>query len=185
MTQEYIDECKAEMGRHIEGFRRDLAKVRTGRASVTLFDSIRVDYYGTPTPLQQMATLSVPEPRLIVITPWDKSRIKAIERAIMESDLGVNPNNDGKVIRIALPELTGERRKDLVRQVHKLGEECKVHIRKVRRDFNDLFKSMEKDGEISQDDADRALLKVQEETDKHCARVDEVVAHKEKEIIEV
>ncbi len=183
--QEYLDECKAEMDKVIEGFRRDLSKVRTGRASTSILDSIRVDYYGVSTPLHQMSNLAVPEPRLILITPWDRSQIKAVEKAITEADLGFNPNNDGKVIRIALPELTGERRKDLVRQVHKLAEEAKVHVRKVRRDYNELLKGMEKDGDLSKDDAERGLVKVQEETDRHCEKVDEVMAHKEKEILEV
>ena len=182
---EYMDECLAEMDSGVVALQRDLGRVRTGRASLALLDGIRVGYYGTPTPLNQVAKLSVPEPRTIVIVPWDKSVLGAVEKAIQASDLGLNPINDGKVVRIPIPELTGERRKELVRQVNRMGEDSKVQIRRIRREYNELFLGMSKEGEISEDESQRLLKLIQEGTAGHCNQVDEIVAGKEKEILEV
>ena len=162
----------------------ELKRIRTGRASLSLMDGIRVDYYGTQTPLNQMASLAVPESRLITIQPWDVSVIKDIEKAILKSDLGLTPSNDGKLIRISIPPLTEERRKQLVKVVYKKGEEHRVAVRNQRRDANDLLKSLKKDGEISEDDAFKAQDQIQKITDEHIKLVDEVCKDKEKEILE-
>ena len=183
--QEYMDECVDEMKDAKEALRRDLGRIRTGRASLSLLDGVRVDYYGTLTPLNQVAKLSVPEPRLIVIVPWDKSVLSGIEKAIQASDLGLNPINDGKVVRLPIPELTGERRRELVRQVARMGEDSKVQVRRIRREYNDLFVGMSKEGEISEDDSKRMVAGIQEQTDSHCKAVDEIVKKKEAEILEV
>ncbi len=183
--QEYLDEMSADMEKPIRHLRGELGKVRTGRASLALLDDIRVEYYGAPTPLNGVATLSVPEPRMIIIKPWDPSMLGEIEKAIGASSLGINPNNDGKIIRLAFPELTGDRRKELVRQVQQMGEQAKVGVRAVRRDYNDLFKGMQKDGEITEDELERMLKQVQNATDGGTSKVDEVVKHKEAEILEV
>lgn len=183
--QEYLDECISEMKAGVTALQRDLGRVRTGRASLALLDGIRVDYYGTQSPMKQVAKLSVPEPRLIVVVPWDKTMLSAIEKAIQASDLGLNPVNDGKVIRLPIPELTGERRRELVRQVARMGEDAKVQIRRIRREYNDLFLGMTKDGEISEDDSKRGVAQVQENTDSYCKAVDDVVKSKEAEILEV
>lgn len=182
---EYMDECVSEMDEGVVALRRDLGRVRTGRASLSLLDGIRVDYYGTQTPLNQVAKLSVPEPRMIVIVPWDKSVMGVIEKAIQVSDLGLNPINDGKVVRIPIPELTGERRRDLERQVRGMGEDSKVQVRRIRREYNELFQGMSKDGEISEDDSQRLLKQVQEQTDAHCKQIDETIGTKVEEILEV
>lgn len=182
---EYLDELNDEMEKPVKHLSKELAKVRTGRASIALLDDIRVDYYGAPTPLSGVASLSVPEPRMIIVKPWDASVLGLIERAIGASRLGINPNNDGKIIRLVFPELTGDRRKDLGKQVSEMGEQAKVSIRGVRREYNDLFKTMQKDGDITEDDLKRALDRVQKATDKFVAKADEVVAKKEKEILEV
>lgn len=182
---EYFNELKNDMEKPVKHFRHELTKVRTGRASLALLDDIRVDYYGSPTPLNGVASLSVPEPRMIIIKPWDTSVLGIIEKAIATSQLGITPNNDGKIIRLAFPELTGERRKDLCKKVEASGEETKVAIRGVRRDYNELFKGLAKDGDISEDDSKNALERVQKETDLWCAKVDEIVKHKEKEITEI
>jgi ribosome recycling factor len=158
--------------------------MRTGRASLSILDAIRVDYYGTMTPLNQMATLAVPESRLIMIQPWDVSIIKEIEKAILKSDLGLTPSNDGKIIRISIPPLTEERRKELVKVVHKMCEDHKVTVRNVRRDANDLLKSLKKDGEISEDDAFKGQDQIQKITDEHIKLIDECYKDKEKEILE-
>jgi len=182
---EYMDECTNEMAEGVDALQRDLGRVRTGRASLSLLDGIRVDYYGTLSPLNQVAKLSVPEPRMIVIAPWDKSVIGMIEKAIQASDLGLNPINDGKVVRIPIPELTGERRKELVRQVKRMGEDAKNQVRRIRREYNELFQGMSKEGEFSEDDSVRAVKQVQEQTDAHCGKIDETVKNKETEILEV
>lgn len=182
---EYLDECANEMKEGVEAHRRDLSRVRTGRASLALLDGVRVDYYGTQSPLNQVAKLGVPEPRLIVVVPWDKTMLGPIEKAIMSSDLGINPVNDGKVIRIPIPELTGERRKELVKQVGRMAEDARVQIRRIRREYNDLFNTMSKDGEIPEDDAKRAVDKVQQLTDDHIKKIDEITKKKEEEILEV
>lgn len=183
--QEYLDECTSEMKAAVGALQRDFGRVRTGRASLALLDGVRVDYYGNLSPLKQVAKLSVPEPRLIVVVPWDKTTLSAIEKAIQASDLGLNPVNDGKVIRLPIPELTGERRRELVRQVARMGEDAKVQIRRIRREYNDLFMGMSKEGEISEDDSKRGVGQVQESTDSYCKQVDEVVKAKEAEILEV
>jgi ribosome recycling factor len=163
----------------------DLGKVRTGRASLALFDQIRIDYYGTPTPLQQAATLAVPEPRLITIQPWDTSIIGEIEKAILKSELGLTPMNDGKIIRISIPRLTEERRKELVKVVRKMAEASKVALRNIRRDANEHLKTLEKNKKISQDQLRQWMEKVQITTDKYIEKADGVLSAKEKEILEI
>ncbi|MGQ9647563.1 MAG: ribosome recycling factor [Thermodesulfobacteriota bacterium] len=185
MDEKVVKEVEAKMERTLSSFKGDLNKVRTGRASLALFDDIRVDYYGTPTPLNQMATLSVPEPRLITIQPWDTSVIGEIEKAILKSELGVTPVNDGKIIRITIPRLTEERRKELVKVVKKMSEGAKVSIRNIRREANDQLKVLEKDKKISQDQLHQWMDKVQTSTDKYIKKVDEVLSAKEKEILEI
>jgi ribosome recycling factor len=185
MMDEYISEMKEEMDGPIKHLKTGLGKVRTGRASLALLDDIKIDYYGAPTALSGVASLSVPEPRMIIIKPWDLSMLGELEKAIGSSGLGITPNNDGKIIRLMFPELTGERRKELTRQIAETGEHAKVAIRNVRREYNDLFKGMQKDGDISEDDCKRLLDIVQSETNEACTRVDGVVKHKEAEILEI
>jgi len=172
------------MQKSIDALENDLKKIRTGRASLSILDDIRVDYYGTLTPLNQMASLSTPESRLIMIQPWDVSVIKDVEKAILKSDLGLMPSNDGKVIRISIPPLTEERRKQLVKVIYKKSEEHKISVRNIRRDTNDLLKSLKKDGDISEDDAFKAQDQVQKITDEHIKLIDDVCKNKEKEILE-
>jgi ribosome recycling factor len=164
---------------------RDLAKVRTGRANPALIEGLKADYYGVITPINQMATISVPEARLIVVAPWDAKAISGIEKALQKADLGLNPVNDGKVIRIPFPPLTEERRKDLVKLIKKMGEECKITVRKERRDANELLKELEKDKAISEDDLHRSQDKVQKVHDEYIKKVDEMVVNKEKDVMEV
>ncbi len=180
-----FEELKENMEKIIQAFEKSLQKVRTGRASVTLLDGIKVEYYGAPTPLNQMATLSVPESRLIVIAPWDASSIGGIEKAILKSDLGLTPSNDGKVIRIAIPALTEERRRDLVKVVKKMAEECKIKLRNARRDANEQLKGLKKDNEISEDALFADQKDVQEITDKYIEKTDGILSTKEKEIMEI
>lgn len=184
MIQDTYDETKERMGKSIVALENELKRIRTGRASVSLLDGIRVDYYGTLTPLNQMASLSVPESRLIMIQPWDVSAIKLIEKAVMKSDLGVTPANDGKVIRISIPPLTEERRKKLARILQKTCEEYKVAIRNIRRDSNELIKGFKKDGDISEDDAFKAQDEIQKFTNEYTQKVDVIYKEKEKEILE-
>ncbi len=184
MIEETLQETKDRMGKTITDLKNELKRVRTGRASLSLLDGIRVDYYGTQTPLNQMASLSVPESRLIVIQPWDVSAIKEIEKAILKSDLGLTPSSDGKLIRIAIPPLTEERRKELVKVVSKMCEEHKIAVRNIRRDSNELLKGFKKDGDISEDDAYKAQDSVQKVTDEYINRIDEIYKDKEKEILE-
>jgi len=173
------------MKKALDALKNELKKIRTGRASLSILDDIRVDYYGTPTLLNQMASLSTPESRLIVIQPWDASVIKDVEKAILKSDLGLTPSNDGKLIRITIPQLTEERRKQLVKVIYKKSEEHKVSVRNVRRDANDLLKSLKKDGEISEDEAFKAQDQVQKITDEYIKLIDDVCKEKEKEILEI
>ena len=161
------------------------AAIRAGRANPHVLDKLKVDYYGTPTPIQQVGNISVPEPRMLQIQPWEKSLIKAIEKAIMTSDLGINPSNDGTVIRLVFPELTEERRKDLVKDIKKKGEAAKVAIRNIRRDANDVFKKQNKANEISEDDMKDLETKTQKMTDKYIADIDKAVDEKSKEIMTV
>ena len=185
MNQDIIDKVKASMEKSIDSLRKDFTRVRTGRASISLLDEIRLDYYGTPTPLSAVASMSVPEPRMIVIQPWEKKLLPDIEKAILKSDLGLNPNSDGVAIRLIFPALTEDRRKEMVKTVKKLGEETKIAIRNLRRDANDTLKKMEKDKLITEDQLKRAEKDVQEATDAFVKKVDEVVLHKDKEIMEI
>jgi ribosome recycling factor len=185
MLEEVFQELQAGIAKAIEALRRDLSKVRTGRAHAGMLDGVRVDYYGVPTPLSQMATVGVPEPRLITIKPWEKGQVKHVEKAIRESDLGLNPMTDGELIRIPIPALTEERRRDMVKLTKKHGEECKVAVRKHRRDANEMIASLDKDGDVSGDEADRALKKVEEIVADGVKQVDGVIAAKEKDILEV
>ncbi len=184
MLDSIFDETRESMSKSISSLKKELNRLRTGRASLSILDGIKVDYYGTLTPLNQMATLAVPESRLITIQPWDVSVIKEIEKAILKSDLGLTPSNDGKIIRIAIPPLTEERRKELVRVVHKMCEDYKVSVRNIRRDANELLKTMKKDGEISEDAAFKAQDQVQKITDEQIKLIDECDKEKEKEILE-
>lgn len=184
MLDEIFEDLKERMDKTISALERDLKKVRTGRASAALLDGIRVDYYGAPTPLNQMASISVPEARLLLIQAWDPQVLGDIEKAILKSELGLTPMNDGKVIRISIPPLSEERRKDLVRVVRKMAEENKVAIRNIRRDANDMLKDLKKEKEISEDDQFRAQDEVQKITDGFIKKVDETIEVKEKEILE-
>ncbi|WP_373500136.1 ribosome recycling factor [Desulfococcus sp.] len=184
MLESTYQESRERMQKSIESLRHDLKRVRTGRASLSLLDGIKADYYGTPTPLAQMASLQVPESRLIMIQPWDVSAIKEIEKAIQKSDLGLTPSNDGKIIRITIPPLTEQRRKELVKIVNKTCEDFKVAIRNIRRDSNELIKGFKKDGGISEDDAFKAQDQIQKITDEYIKKVDEIYRDKEKEILE-
>ena len=185
MDDKTYTESVAKMEKTLSSLKTDLNKIRTGRASLALFDDIRMDYYGTPTPLNQMATLSVPEPRLITIQPWDLSVIGEMEKAILKSELGVTPASDGKIIRINIPRLTEERRKELVKVVRKMAEGAKVAIRNIRREANDQLKGLEKNKKISQDQLHQWMDKVQKSTDQSIEKVDGVLTAKEKEILEI
>ena len=184
MIESMYQETKESMQKSIDALKNEFKRVRTGRASLSILDDIRVDYYGTLTPLNQMASLSTPESRLITIQPWDVSVIKDVEKAILKSDLGLTPSNDGKMIRISIPPLTEERRKQLVKVIYKKGEEYKISVRNVRRDANDLLKNLKKDGDISEDDAFKAQDQVQKITDEHIKLIDDACKDKEKEILE-
>ena len=185
MSHEIITSTDHKMARAVEVLERDLQSIRTGRASTSLVERIHVDYYGTQTPLNQLAGISVPEPHQIVIQPWDRSVLGAIERAITKSDIGLTPNVDGAVVRLNIPQLTEERRHDLVRQVHKRMEEARVEIRNLRRDGADQLKKLQKDGEVGADEEHRLMETLQKTTDKHVAEVDRVGAAKEQEVLEV
>ena len=177
--------AKTRMEKVLHDLQHDMAGIRTGRANVGLFDSIRVDYYGTPTPLNQVANLHVPEPSLITIQPWDVSQIGAIEKAIRSSDLGLNPANDGKLIRVPIPPLTEERRKELVKRLHHVAEDHRVAMRNVRRDANEATKKLLKDKTISEDEDRRAHDEIQKVTDGHIQKLDQAAKTKEKEIMEL
>jgi ribosome recycling factor len=182
---DWKEEMKVHMGKSIDNFRRDLGKVRTGRASLTILDGISVSYYGQTTPLNQVATLTVPESRVIAIQPWDVQIIPLIEKAIASSNLGLNPVNDGKMIRLQIPPLTEERRKDLVKNVKRMAEDSRVAVRNIRREYMERVKAMEKRKEISEDQMKRYQEEVQKETDASVKEVDEILGEKEKEILEV
>ncbi|MGB5422008.1 MAG: ribosome recycling factor [Desulfobacterales bacterium] len=184
MIEDIYQETRENMGKSVDDLKREFKRVRTGRASLSILDGIRVNYYGTPTPLNQMATLAVPESRLITIQPWDVSGIKEIEKAILKSDLGLTPSSDGKIVRIAIPPLTEERRKELVRVINKMSEEHKVAVRNIRRDSNEMLKDLKKEGDISEDEAFKAQDQVQKITDDHINLVDQITKEKEKEILE-
>jgi ribosome recycling factor len=181
--QAVTKDVESRMESAIETLGRDFAAVRTGRASVGLLETVRVDYYGTLTPISQMASVSVPDPRTLVIQPWEASQLQAIEKAIMKSDLGLTPINDGKVIRLVMPTLTEERRKQLAKTVHKIAEESRIAIRNVRREANDKLKAMARDKKISEDEERRGHDQIQKVTDKFVAKVDELLKKKEQEIL--
>jgi ribosome recycling factor len=185
MTHEIISAADHKMVRAVEVMERDLGSIRTGRASTGIVERISIDYYGTQTPLNQLAGISVPEPHQIVIQPWDRSALGAIERAIIKSDIGLTPNVDGTVVRLNIPALTEERRHDLVKQVHKRMEEARVEIRGIRRDAADHLKKLERDGEVGADESHKLLEVLQKTTDRHVAEVDRVGAAKEQEVLEV
>lgn len=185
MQKEARKRATDRMEKAIESLKKDLSGIRTGRASLAMFDGILLDYFGTPTPLNHVATLSVPEGRLVTIQPWDPKVIPLIEKAIQKSDLGLNPSSDGKMIRIALPQLTEERRKELVKQVHKRGEEAKIALRNIRRDCNEEMKKIEKEAHISEDETTRSIDEIQKITDAYIKKIDETVSHKEAEVMEV
>lgn len=185
MPKQVIEQTKDKMAKTIQVYSRELASIRAGRANASLLDKISVDYYGAPTPINQMAGISTPEARLITIQPYDKTILGDIEKAIMKSDLGITPTNDGSLIRIAIPALTEERRKELVKQVKKEAEEAKVNIRNVRRDGNDDLKKLEKAGEITEDDLRNYTEEIQKLTDSNIDKIDAITKDKEKEILEV
>ncbi len=184
--EQFVTDTKQKMAKSVESMKKEFAKIRTGKATVSLLDGVRVDAYGTLVPLRQVANISVPEARLLVVQPWDKKMLGPIEKSIQAADLGLNPSNDGHLIRVPIPPLTEERRKELVRLVHKLAEEGRVAVRNVRRDVNEILKERHKSGEISEDDFRRAHDKtVQDLTAEYIKEVDHVLAAKEKELMEV
>ena len=185
MINEIIKDAQTRMGKSIESLKAELAKVRTGRAHPSLLEHISVDYYGSQTPLSQVASIGVEDARTLTVTPWEAPLVKAIEKAIMNSDLGLNPNSAGTVIRIPMPQLTEERRRDLVKVVKHEGENCKIAIRNIRRDANSDFKSLEKEKEISEDEERNAQEQIQKFTDAHVKQVDELVLEKEAELMKV
>ena len=185
MPKQVISNAKSKMEKAISAFSRELASIRAGRANAALLDRVFVDYYGAPTPINQLAGVSVPEARLLVIQPYDKTILGEIEKAILKSDLGLNPTNDGSIIRIAIPALTEERRKELVKVVKKEAEEAKIAIRNIRRDGNEDLKKLEKNGEITEDDLRGYSEDIQKMTDQHISKIDDITKDKEKEILEV
>ncbi len=185
MINSVHQETKEKMGKTIETLKKEMQRVRTGRASSTMLDSVKVDYYGALTPLNQMASVSVPESRLITIQPWDATALKEIEKGILKANLGLTPSNDGKLIRISVPPLTEDRRKEIVKLVHKTCEDHKVALRNIRRDSNEMLKSLKKDGDISEDEQFKAQDQVQKITDDNVAVIDDISKEKEKEILEV
>jgi ribosome recycling factor len=185
MVNDVIKDLQESLDKGIDAFKRDLGKVRTGRANLAILDGVRVDYYGTPTPLNQVASLNVPDARLITIKPWEKSLIPEIEKSIRAAQLGLNPSSDGELVRLPMPPLTEERRRDLVKVVKKMAEEAKVHLRGGRRDANEMLKDLLKEKSITEDEEKQGLKRVQDTTDAAVAKVDELMAKKEQEIMEV
>jgi len=185
MIQDVIRDVQHRMHGAIEALHREFKALRTGRANAAMLDGITVDYYGAPTPISQVANLKIPESSLIVAEPWDKSMVAAVEKAIRNSDLGLNPSSDGKVVRIPIPQLTEDRRKELVKHAHHVSEEARTAVRQVRRDGNDKLKKMLKDHQISEDDEKRALDEIQKMTDKHIEEVGNILKHKEQDIMAV
>ena len=183
--QEQLKKAEERMGRRYDHMCRDFAEIRAGRANPAVLDKVKVDYYGTPTPVNQLAAVSVTEARTLVIQPWDTSLLRQIEKAIQKSDIGINPNNDGKVIRLVFPPLTEERRKGIVKDVQKVAEDTKVQVRNVRRDTIEKLKAMKKSGELTEDDLKQGEKKVQELTDKVTKSIDKISADKQKEILEL
>jgi ribosome recycling factor len=185
MVEDVLKDLKGRIERTLSDFQRELAKIRTGRANLSLLEGIKVDYYGTPTPISGVGTLNVPDARMITVKPWDRSVIPAIEKAINEAGLGINPANDGEVVRLPIPALTEERRREIAKMVKSKGEEHKVAVRNLRRDANEKLKGLEKEKAISADDQKRGVDRVQKETDAGIDKVDDMVARKEKEVLEV
>jgi len=185
MTDEILKQTETKMKKTVDLLVKDYATLRAGRATPALLDKILVDYYGTPTPINQMATISVPESRLLVIQPWDRNMLTQIEKAILKSDLGITPASDGNVIRLVIPTLTQEKRKDLVKVINKKAEEGRIAIRNLRREANDIVKAAEKKGDISEDESKRYLDEIQKLTDKYIKKVDQVAEAKEKEVMEL
>ena len=185
MIKDILDDADLRMEKVADNMRREFASLRAGRASAAILDKVMVDYYGTPTPINQTANISCPEPRLIIVQPWDKTMITFIEKGILKSDLGLTPNNDGTVIRLSIPQLTEERRKELVKTCAKKCEEARVSVRNIRRDINDDIKALEKSKDASEDEVKKALENAQKLTDKFIQKLDEILSQKEKEIMEV
>ncbi|MGD0152204.1 MAG: ribosome recycling factor [Thermacetogeniaceae bacterium] len=185
MAKETLQQLEDKMKKTVDLMAKDLTTLRAGRATPALLDKIFIDYYGTPTPLHQVATISVPEPRLLVIQPWERNLVPQIEKAIQKSDLGVTPNSDGYLIRISIPSLTQDKRKDLVKVIQKKAEEVRVVVRNLRRDGNDQIKAIEKKGDLSEDEAKRTLEEIQKKTDKYIKQVDQIAEAKQKEIMEL
>ncbi|MBQ3817504.1 MAG: ribosome recycling factor [Clostridia bacterium] len=183
--KELLKITEERMEKSVSVLERDYKSIRAGRANASVLDKVSVDYYGCPTPIQQMAAVSVPEPRTLVIQPWDATTLKEIEKAILTSDIGINPQNDGRVIRLSFPPLTEERRKEIVKDVHKMAEENKVAVRNIRRDALDKLKALKKDNKITEDDEANGEKKIQNLTDKSCKEIDEIASLKEKEILEI
>lgn len=185
MMKDILRDASERMDKSIENLRQELSKIRTGKATTALLDGVKVEYYGTMTPLSQMANVSVLDPHTLSIQPWDKTALNSIEKAIMTADLGLNPANDGNLIRVPIPPLNEERRKEMVKLIKRFGEESKIALRNIRRDANDHLKKAEKDDHVSEDNRIKAEKDVQELTDKHVERIDEMIKHKEEEIMEV
>ncbi len=185
LTDDVVKDLKARIDRTLEDLKKELSKIRTGRASLSVLEGVRVNYYGTPTPLTGVASLAVPEPRLITIKPWEKGLIKEIEKALGEANLGLTPMNDGELIRLPIPPLTEERRKDIAKQVRTKGEDHRVAVRNERRDANERLKALLKDKKISEDESKRTETRIQKETDGGITQVDQIVQKKEKEVMEV
>jgi ribosome recycling factor len=185
MTKDVLDSMKSHMEKTLDALRKEYQKVRTGRASTTLLEDIKVNYYDTLTPINQLAAIAVPEPRVVTIQPWEAKLIASIEKAILNANIGLTPTNDGKLIRLSVPPLTEDRRKEIVKQLKKLAEDTKIALRNIRRDAIDSLKKLEKDKKISEDDLKRAEKDVQDVTNVYVAKVDEVVAAKEKEVMEI
>lgn len=183
--KEILTRAEEKMNKSMDALDREFKAVRAGRANPSVLDRITVDYYGTPTPIQQMAAISVPEGRILQIQPWDVSTLRDIEKAIQTSDIGINPQNDGKLIRLIFPPLTEERRKELVKDIRKMAEEAKVAVRSIRRDAIEKIKALKKNGEITEDDQENGEKKIQNLTDKYCKEADELAAVKEKEILDI
>ena len=184
-TKDAMGQAKVRMEKAVEDFRKELAGVRTGRANVTLLDHVRVDYHGTPMPINQLGTLSVPDPTMIMISPWDPTAVPLIDKAIRTSDLGLNPTSDGKVLRVPIPSLTEERRKDLVKMIHKVLENHRTAVRNIRRDIKEAIEKLEKEKKISEDDKKRALDELEKLTHAETKKVEDLSAAKEKEVLEI
>lgn len=184
-VSEVLTECDKQMQKAVDTTKHEFSQVRTGRASTAIVEHIHVEYYGSSTPLKQLANISVPEPRTVVIQPWDTTGIGNIEKALLASDLGLNPNNDGKIIRISIPPLTEERRKELDKFIKKISEEHRISVRNIRRDANEVLKKMQKQSVVTEDDERKGLDDIQKLTDKHIKHIDELLKHKEKEIYEI